>query len=238
MTSSDPHLRRQIEHYRRHAGDFDRCIWSLGGRENRNHRIKIEALIRVLAPSPGDVVLEVGTGTGLHAEWLAERSEARYVGLDASEDMIRRARVRVSAVPLLVSDAASIPLAGASVDAAFCSGTLHHMVEPWRAVEEMARVTRPGGRVAAMEPNWKFPSHFLASVLRQEERNSFRVTPRSLVAWMENAGLTDVRLERLLYTPPRPGSLARTFDRIDEILARTPGLCRWSIMLLASGRRA
>ncbi len=234
---SDDALRKQIDHYERHAHEFDRSAWSLGSRDNRNHAIKAQRLVDAMRVQPGQRVFEAGAGTGLHARWMIERAGARYAGLDASHAMLRRAHARVPTAPFVAADAARIPIADASVDAAFCSGTLHHMAQPWLAVAELARITRAGGRVAAMEPNWKFPSHLAASILQPEERLSFQVTPKSLLAWMHRAGLRDLRLERVLYTPPKPASWSRAFDRIDAALEHTPGLRRMSIMLLVAGTK-
>lgn len=235
--NGDDALHEQIEHYHEHAHGFDRSVWSMGDRDNRNHAIKAQRLVETLALRAGDRVFEAGAGTGLHAKWIIERTGARYAGLDASHAMILRALQRVPEAPLLVADAARIPLADASVNAAFCSGTLHHMARPWQAIAELARITRPGGRVAAMEPNWKFPSHLAATLLEREERLSFQITPKSLVAWASAAGLEDVRLERVLYTPPKPASWSRLFDRVDAAVAGIPGLRRLSIMLLVSGTK-
>lgn len=233
-------VRQQIEHYRRMAAAFDRSIWSLGNRDNRNHLVKVRAIADTLGASRGGHVLEVGTGTGLHARWLLDNTPVRMTALDASEPMLGIAAQRLELfggrVALGIADAHELPFADASFDAAFCSGTLHHLSSPGRGIAELTRVTRPGGRVAAMEPNWKFPSTMLVGASTPAERNVFKISPASLEAWGRAAGLEDLRLERLLYTPPAPRSWSRTWDAVDRVVARVPGLRRWSIMLLLSGR--
>ncbi|MBI4729501.1 MAG: class I SAM-dependent methyltransferase [Acidobacteria bacterium] len=224
------------------AAGFDRSVWSLGRRDNRNHLVKISAIARAIAAQGSRRILEVGAGTGLHARWILENTPAEYVGVDVSEAMLaiatRRLAPHAGRFRLGIADAHRLPFPDGSFDAAFCSGTLHHLADPGRGLAELARVVRPGGRVAAMEPNWKFPSVLLVSAFTKAERNAFKINGASLARWASGAGLAGVRLERLLYTPPSPRALERIWDRADALAARVPGLRRLSIMLLVSGRRA
>ncbi|HJR19465.1 MAG TPA: methyltransferase domain-containing protein [Actinomycetota bacterium] len=238
--SDRSNVREQILHYERMAAKFDRSIWSLGNRDNRNHLVKVRAIADAIGAERGGHVLEVGTGTGLHARWLLENTPARVTALDASEPMLGIASQRLAdhggRVALGIADAHDLPFGDGTFDSAFCSGTLHHLSSPGRGIAELARVTRPGGRVAAMEPNWKFPSTMLVGASNKAERNVFKISPASLEAWARAAGLEDVRLRRLLYTPPAPRSWERGWDAVDRTVARIPGLKRWSIMLLLTGR--
>lgn len=238
--SERSNVREQIEHYKQMARKFDTSVWSLGNRDNRNHLVKVRAIAGALGVANGGHVLEVGTGTGLHARWLLENSPVRITALDASEPMLGIASQRLSGhagrFALGIADAHDLPFADGTFDAAFCSGTLHHLSRPGRGIAELVRVTKPGGRVAAMEPNWKFPSTLLVGASTRAERNVFKISPASLEAWGRAAGLEDVRLERLLYTPPAPRSWGPAWDAVDRAVARVPGLRRWSIMLLLAGR--
>jgi len=239
---TDPsNVREQIAHYSKTAAKFDTSVWSLGNRDNRNHLVKVNAIAGAIGAADGGLVLEVGTGTGLHGRWLLENTPVRYVGVDASEDMLRLAAKRMDTgadrvVALGIADAHHLPFADGAFDAAFCSGTLHHLSRPGRGVAEIARVTKPGGRIAVMEPNWKFPSTLLVGASTPAERNVFKISPATLEAWGRAAGLERVRLDRLLYTPPAPRSMAKTWDRLDRGIAKIPGLRRMSIMLLLTGR--
>ena len=238
--SERTNVREQIAHYERMAARFDRSVWSLGKRDNRNHLVKVRAIARAIDAAEGGRVLEVGTGTGLHARWLLANTPVTVTGVDASEPMLAIAARRIEGyagrAALGIADAHDLPFADDSFDAAFCSGTLHHLSRPGRGVAELARVTRPGGRVAAMEPNWKFPSTMLVGASTPAERNVFKISPPALEAWGHAAGLENVRLERLLYSPPAPRSWSRMWDSVDRAAARIPGVRRLSIMLLLSGR--
>lgn len=233
-------VRQQIAFYERQAARFDRSIWSLGNRDNRNHLVKVRAIADAIEVARGGTVLEVGTGTGLHARWLLENTAVKYTGVDASAAMLELARQRLERfegrVTLGVADGHRLPFGDGTFDATFCFGTLHHLTAPKIGVGEIVRVTRPGGRVALMEPNWKFPSVLVIVATTREEWNAFKLSARSLADWGRAAGLVDVRLQRVLYTPPLPRSWAARWDAADRFIARVPGLRRLSIMLLLTGR--
>lgn len=97
----------------------------------------------------GQRVLEIGCGRGVGAEILLERFGARYVlAFDADPSMMRSARGRLTQRPvaLAVADATAIPLADDALDAVIDFGILHHVPDWRKAVAEVARVLRPGGR--------------------------------------------------------------------------------------------
>lgn len=238
--SEGSNLREQIDHSMRTAAGFDRSVWSLGNRDNRNHRVKVEAIAAAIGAYAGGRILEVGAGTGLHARWFLEHTSVMYTGIDVSREMLDVARERLAdqmdRATLTIGDAQRLPFPDRSFDAAFCTATLHHLGDPAGGIRELVRVVRPGGRVAAIEPNWKYPSVLVYTAITPAERNTFRISPARLEAWARAAGLSDVAVQRLLYTPPAPKTLERFWDAVDRGVARLPGLRRLSIVLLLSGR--
>lgn len=97
----------------------------------------------------GEVALEIGVGTGALAIPLAGRGR-RVIGLDLSEPMLRRLRVKpgADAVRLLLGDATRLPFADGSVGAAYCRWVFH-LISAWpAAVAELCRVVRRGGAIA------------------------------------------------------------------------------------------
>ncbi len=99
-------------------------------------------------------VVDIGTGTGALLPLLAG-SCSRVVAVDKSEAMLARARVlceraNLTGVTFQKADIQALPFADGSFDAAYCSMVLHHVARPARAVNEMARVVRPGGKVVVI----------------------------------------------------------------------------------------
>lgn len=97
-------------------------------------------------------VLEIGCGRGVGTEIIFERFGAREVqAFDIDAEMIHRARMRLNHYPperlrLFMGDAAAIDAENQSYDAVFDFGIIHHVPKWRKAVCEVSRVLRPGGR--------------------------------------------------------------------------------------------
>ena len=100
----------------------------------------------------GGLVLEIGCGRGVGTEIIFERFRAREVhAFDLDSDMVKQARRRLSRysperLHLFAGDVARIEADDASYDAVFDFGIIHHVPDWRRAVAEVARVLKPGGR--------------------------------------------------------------------------------------------
>lgn len=153
---------------------------------------------------PGDRVLEVGCGLGLDLAALGADVGPRglAVGLDMSRIMLERARQAAPGCACLTfaaGDALDLPFADAVFHVCRVDRTLQHVAEPFRALAEMARVTRPGGRVAAVEPDWG--SYLLDSDMPEAARIVARTwcegfpsgrVGRTLARGMAGCGLSDI----------------------------------------------
>jgi demethylmenaquinone methyltransferase / 2-methoxy-6-polyprenyl-1,4-benzoquinol methylase len=103
---------------------------------------------------PGERVLDLAAGTAVSTVELA-RSGAIAVACDFSLGMLREGRGR--GVPLLAGDALALPFADRCFDAVTISFGLRNVADADAALRELARVTRPGGRLAVCEfsrPTW------------------------------------------------------------------------------------
>jgi demethylmenaquinone methyltransferase/2-methoxy-6-polyprenyl-1,4-benzoquinol methylase len=116
------------------------------------------AAVEALGLQPGSRVLDLCTGTGDLAIAMVRRtSGARVVGVDFAGRMLALAREKVRAakledvIHLVRGDATSVPLATESCDAVTIGFGIRNVAEPDRALREIARVLRPGGRLAILE---------------------------------------------------------------------------------------
>jgi demethylmenaquinone methyltransferase/2-methoxy-6-polyprenyl-1,4-benzoquinol methylase len=103
--------------------------------------------VRALALGPGAAVVDLACGTGDLCATLAHAGY-RAVGIDMSLGMLRHAHVRD---PLVQGDGLRLPLADASVEGAVSGFALRNFVSLTPVFEELARVVRPGGRVALLD---------------------------------------------------------------------------------------
>jgi demethylmenaquinone methyltransferase/2-methoxy-6-polyprenyl-1,4-benzoquinol methylase len=154
-----------------------------------------------LAPGPQELVLDLAAGTGVSTAELG-RSGAFVVGADLSVGMLRVGRRSRPEVPLLAGDALALPFADAVFDAVTISFGLRNVVDTDGALRELARVTRPGGRLVVCEfshPTWRpFRGAYLGYLMRALPRvarsvssnpDAYVYLAESIRAWPDQAGL-------------------------------------------------
>lgn len=114
-------------------------------------RFHLFALLGLL--DPDWVVADLGCGTGPVSEALAP-AVRRVVAVDGSEAMLAAARERLKQfdnVEMRLGELEALPVDDQSVDAATLILVLHHLADPGKAVSEVARVLRPGGRLLVVD---------------------------------------------------------------------------------------
>jgi demethylmenaquinone methyltransferase/2-methoxy-6-polyprenyl-1,4-benzoquinol methylase len=195
------------------ARGYDRTntVLSLG-----NDQLWRVATTRAVAPRPGQRILDLAAGTGASSVSLA-RSGAEVVAADFSPGMIAEGRRRHRGIPNLTfieADATALPFEDGEFDAVTMSFGLRNVNEPKKALRELLRVTKPGGRLVICEfsqpPSKTFNGLYrfyndrvLPVVAKTVSSNaeaydylneSIRDWPdqRTLAAWIREAGWTDV----------------------------------------------
>lgn len=105
------------------------------------------SLIELLAPQAGEKILDLGAGTG-HLTSQIAAAGAKVVGIDASAEMIEKARQSHPTLRFEVADARTFDL-GETFDAGFSNAVLHWVKPPEQAVRQISAALRPGGRFVA-----------------------------------------------------------------------------------------
>lgn len=107
-----------------------------------------ELALRAVAEAGPATVLEVGGGEGELAERIMNEFGVEFVVVDQSERMVELCRER--GLDGRVADVQSLPFADESFDCTVAAWMLYHAADVGRAISELARVTRPGGRLVAV----------------------------------------------------------------------------------------
>ncbi len=143
------------------------------------------AILDGLRPSPGQRLLDLGCGLGDDVLALAERvgPSGSVVGADVSEAMIEEARRRAPPglpVSFQVADARALPFEDGAFDGVRSERLLMHVPETSRVLSEMARVTRPGGRLSVFDFDWD------TTIVDSPHRDVTRAVVRSFSDHMKN----------------------------------------------------
>lgn len=181
------------------------------------------ATTRAVAPKRGERILDLAAGTASSSASLAA-SGAEVVAADFSPGMLAEGRRRHGHLPHLTfveADATALPFGDAEFDAVTMSYGLRNVQDPKKALRELFRVTKPGGRLVINEfstpPSRLFRGlyrFYNAQVLPRIARlagtngdaydylnESIRDWPdqRTLAAWIREAGWTDVAYRNLSF---------------------------------------
>jgi ubiquinone/menaquinone biosynthesis C-methylase UbiE len=139
-----------------HSEEFARYLETLTPLLDAMKRKSID----MLRLRSGASALDVGCGLGRDAEMILDEvgSAGRVVGVDAAKQLIAKAIERTRAMAprpeFCVGDVLALEFPDGTFDACRADRVLQHLRDPAQAVAEMVRVTRPGGRVGLLEPDW------------------------------------------------------------------------------------
>jgi SAM-dependent methyltransferase len=162
----------------------------------------------------GQRVVDVGAGSGMLTAELVERLGPEAVSaVDPSESFVAAVRERHPGVDVHLCGAEEMPFADATFDAALAQLVISFMTDPVAGLREMARVTRPGGVIAAcmwdlaggrapISPFWRAALELDPDA--QAERRSVGVREGEIVALFEKIGLVEVSQTELSATIEHP----------------------------------
>jgi len=175
--------------------------------------------VRLLDVQPADRVIELGCGPGVAIAALAARAvRGLVVGVDHSQVMIRQARrrnraaVRAGRVRLIHTPVQSLSISDGPFDAALAVNTVGMWPEPTARLRELARLLRPGGRIALVsQPRCPGATAATSAAAASE-----------LAGLLADAGFGHLRTEVLDLDPPAAWVLGRVAPAGDAGLVARP----------------
>lgn len=221
----------------------------LEARGSQPHQARLRRRFLALAGvRTGMRVLDVGCGTGVVTRDIAARVGARgaAVGVDPSRALLAVARRRARAAgaggrpTFRHADGFALPFAPASFDVALAVTVLLHVPGGDRVLEEMVRVTRPGGRVAVLDQDFgtlalDVPDRALTRRIVDGHAERFYAEPwsgRTLARRLRGAGLARVRTRAFVVVD------SVYDDYVRSMLERRVRLAtEWRLVTAAEGRR-
>ena len=191
--------RAAASYFETHAADWDRLRAMHVAEET------VEAAVRqAVGDRPIGSLLDVGTGTGRMLELLAPQA-GRALGVDQSPQMLRMARARLERAglrnaQLRQGDIFALPAERDAYDLVVLHQVLHYLDDPARALREVARTLRPGGRLLVVD----FAPHSEERLRTAHAHRRLGFSREEIASLMLEAGL-DVTLSRDL-APDELGS--------------------------------
>ena len=171
------------------GGDWDRLREGFFSEKVREKSLAAAGVER------GRIAADLGAGTGFVTEALVERG-LDVIAVDQSPSMLEALRRKFpdrEAVDCRTGEAEQLPIDDDVADYSFANMLLHHVNDPARAIHEMARIVRPGGRVVITD----LDTHD-RDFLRSEQHDRWMGFARNDIRkWFRDAGLKNVRVEGL-----------------------------------------
>ena len=132
-------------------------------------------ILRMLAPGPGELILDAGCGTGIFTADILETG-ARVVGLELALDMLRLAMTRCPGRTFqsIIGDMQRLPFADASFNKATSITAIEFIQDAGIAVKELFRVTKPGGSIVVATLNSLSPWAHRRKEAAQKGHSLFR----------------------------------------------------------------
>ena len=216
----------QEEHFDEVAEVYDE---SLPAHVTAHYLGKRTRFILAVCPPPARV-LDVGCGTGALAAELTARGY-EVTGLDPSEGMLSVLAERAPEVRAVQASATEMPFDDGEFDLSVSVATMHHIADPdavRRALAEMVRVVRPGGKVIVWDHNPRNPYWpYLMKRVPQDRGDERLVGVDELVGGLHGGGAGSVSVQQLGMVPDFvPERLLGAAAAAERAAERAPGLRR------------
>lgn len=191
---------------------------------------RAELLVSAAGICSTDKVLELGCGTGVFTQKIFNLTKAYITAVDISPELIDLAKSKNIPASFLLDDAMNLKFPDESFDVVFGSSVLHHL-KMGKALNEIFRVLKKGGRMVFAEPNMLNPQIFLQkniTFLKKHSGDSPDET--AILRWRQSnqlitAGFKSIKIFPYDFLHPHtPVNLISFVNSIGSILEKLPFL--------------
>jgi SAM-dependent methyltransferase len=198
---------------------------------------RVAFIRRHIPPGP---TLDVGCGTGVLTARLADLGYQMH-GVDPSRGMLAHLHQSRPDIPAIVGDGTALPFPDGAFALTYCIAVMHHVAEKdavRQTLLEMARVTRPGGRVLVwdhnpLNPYWRF----LMRRVPQDTGAERLIPTDELLSGLRAGGAEPLVVTRSGFVPDLvPPPLLRPMVAVERVVEATAGLnllCAHNVVLAA-----
>jgi len=159
---------------------------------------KLERMAKRLNIKPGSTILDVGTGTGVFIPFLLSEigKSGRIIASDFAEKMLRRARAKSfnGNIDYLPADVTNLPLCDEGFDVIVCHSSFPHFQDKPRALTEINRVMKSGGRLSICHTSSRAKINEIHSQI-PAVRNDTIPDKDEMQLMLSAAGFTEVKVD-------------------------------------------
>ncbi len=221
----------ELEHGKKLLEGGAEAIWnwdSPAGRVRADRRAKLLAVYS--RATKNDSSLEIGCGTGLFSGKFKQLTGSKITAIDVSPELLNVAQKKYSDIEFKLDDAMKLSFSSASFDVVYGSSVLHHL-DYERALNEIFRVLKPGGRMVFAEPNMINPQiliqkniPFIKKWLGDSPDES-AIVRWKFAALLKDKGFVNVKIFPYDFLHPVvPGFLVSTVNAIGMVIEKIPVL--------------
>jgi len=175
------------KYFEKVAGHWDTMRESFFGEDVREKALDAANL------QSGKVAADIGAGTGFITEGLVDRG-LNVIAVDQSEAMLKVIKDKFPSsdqIECRVGEAKNLPVEDNGVDYVFANMYLHHVESPAKAIKEMARILKPGGKLIISDMD----KHEFEFLLTEHHDRWMGFDREDIMKWFAEAGLKNIKVD-------------------------------------------